>query len=61
MAAVPPPLLNYQGVLRNTSNGPLTGNFDMTLRFYDALAGGNQILVDSHTLARTTKMPLFHQ
>ena len=49
LAASPSALVNYQGVLRNASNAPLSGTFDMVFRFYDAMAGGNEILVDSHT------------
>ena len=44
----PSPFINFQGVLRDTSDAPLDGNFDMTFRFYDAMAGGNEILVDRH-------------
>lgn len=47
-AADPPELINYQGVLRNSSNEPLDGSFPMTFRFFDALVGGNEILVDIH-------------
>ena len=47
-AAVPPDLVNYQGVLRDNNGNPETGNFDMTFRFFDAAAGGNEILVDEH-------------
>jgi hypothetical protein len=48
-AATPPALLNYQGVLRNATNVPLSGSFDMVFRFQDI--GGNEVLVDSHTAA----------
>jgi hypothetical protein len=47
-AASPPDLVNYQGVLRDTSDAPLDGDYDMVFRFYDTGAGGNAILVDSH-------------
>jgi hypothetical protein len=48
-AASPPPLLNYQGVLRDSSNAPVPdGAYDMTFRFYDALTAGNLLLVDNH-------------
>ena len=47
-AADPPELVNYQGVLRNSMDVPLDGSFAMTFRFFDALAGGNEILVDTH-------------
>lgn len=46
-AATPPPLINYEGVLRNSANAPLTGNFDMVFRFLDP--GSNEVLVDRHT------------
>jgi hypothetical protein len=50
--AVDPPLLvNYQGVLRNTSNAPLTGIYDMTFSFFDQAAGGTLLLTDAHTAA----------
>ena len=45
----PPALLNYQGVLRDASDHPRNGTFDMTFRFFDALSSGNEILVDAHT------------
>lgn len=48
-AAEPPSLVNYQGVLRNASDHPLTGSHDMVFRFYTAPAGGEEILVDRHT------------
>src|SRR5262245_33615801 len=46
-AATPPPLMNYEGVLRNSANVPLSGNYDMVFRFLDA--SSNEVLVDSHT------------
>src|SRR5262245_58104705 len=46
-AAIPPPLMNYEGVLRNSANVPLSGNYDMIFRFLDA--SFNEVLVDSHT------------
>ena len=49
LAASPSALVNYQGVLRNASNAPLSGTFDMVFRFYDTMTGGNEILVDSHS------------
>ena len=51
LAATPPVTVNYQGVLRNASDKPLSGTYDMTFRFYDALSGGNEILVDTHAAA----------
>lgn len=49
-AASPPSLINYQGVLRDAEDKPLSGKYDMTFRFYDAATLGNEILVDSHTM-----------
>ncbi len=49
LAADPPTLVNYQGVLRDALDKPRNGTFDMTFSFYDALTAGNEILVDSHT------------
>ncbi|MBP7149082.1 MAG: hypothetical protein KBD01_16255 [Acidobacteria bacterium] len=51
IAAAPPALLNYQGVLRGSTDAPLSGNFDMTFRFYSAASAGDEILVDRHTAA----------
>ncbi len=48
-AAVPPTLVNYQGVLRDAADKPRNGSFNMVFRFFDALTVGNEILVDSHT------------
>lgn len=48
-AAAPPDRMNFQGVLRNASNAPQNGTFDMVFQFYDAATLGNQILVDTHT------------
>jgi hypothetical protein len=47
LANVPPDLLNYQGVLRNASDQPLDGSFDMVFRLIDGV-GGNEIMVDRH-------------
>ena len=53
LAATPPTLLNYQGVLRDSQDKPRTGSFDMTFRFYDAdggpsCSGGTLLLTDMH-------------
>ena len=48
-AAVAPNLVNYQGVLRDASDKPRNGTFDMTVRLFDAASAGNEILVDAHT------------
>jgi hypothetical protein len=50
-AAIPPATVNYQGVLRDQNDVPLTGTYDMVFRFWDDPAAGNQILVDTHTAA----------
>jgi hypothetical protein len=50
-AATPPALVNYQGVLRDNNDKPLSGSYDMVFRFIDAATGGNEILLDSHTAA----------
>src|SRR5215510_15093125 len=47
-AAAPPASVNYQGVLRDQNDLPLTGTYDLVLRFMDAATGGNEILVDQH-------------
>jgi hypothetical protein len=52
-AASPPDLLNYQGVLRDTSDNPLDGDYDMSFRFFDSPTGGAEILVDEHLAAGT--------
>ena len=49
--ATPPALINYQGVLRDSNNIPLDGPYDMTFRFFDALSGGNEILIDAHLIS----------
>ncbi len=50
-AATPPALINYQGVLRDVSGNPSTGDFDMIFRFYDASSSGNLLLTDTHNAA----------
>ncbi len=51
LAADPPALINYQGVLRGANDKPLDGTFDMVFAFYDAASAGNQILIDAHDAA----------
>lgn len=48
LAVGPPAVVNYQGVLRDASNAPQTGAFDMVFRFFSAPAGGDEIIVDRH-------------
>jgi len=47
--AVPPAFVNYQGVLRDNNDRPLTGSYDIVFHFMSASAGGTEILIDSHT------------
>lgn len=54
----PSPFMNYQGVLRDASEAPLDGNYDMTFRFWDAETGGNEILVDAHLASGTGDVPV---
>ncbi len=49
----PPERVNYQGVLRSAAGAPLSGSSDVIFRFYDAAAGGSELLVDSHLAAGT--------
>jgi len=58
LAAAPPNLLNYQGVLRDAAGEPINGTRDMVLRIYDAPAGGNEILVDEHLAVGTGAVPV---
>src|SRR5262245_12280635 len=51
LAADPPDRVNYQGVLRDAAGNPRNGSFDMTFRFFDSPAAGNEILVDRHLAA----------
>ena len=51
LAAEPPDLVNYQGVLRAADDAPLDGVHDMIFRFFSAEIGGDEILIDSHTFA----------
>lgn len=48
-----PPLIHYQGVLRDASDNPRNGSFDMVFRFFSANVGGDEILVDRHLAAGT--------
>ncbi len=47
-AADVPGVVNYQGVLRDASDVPLDGPFDMVFRLFSAETGGHEILVDRH-------------
>lgn len=48
-AADPPMLVNYQGVLRDASDRPLNGTYDMVFRFVASPSGGTLLLTDYHT------------
>ena len=50
-AASPPAMTNYQGVLRNAADEPLSGNYDMVFRFFDAATVGNEVMIDRHLAA----------
>ena len=51
-----PGLMNYQGVLRDNTGAPVNtdlNGIDVVFRFFDTLAAGNELLVDSHLSAGT--------
>ena len=48
LAAAPPDRVNYQGVLRDATNHPRTGTYDMVFRLWTAAVGGDEVIVDSH-------------
>ncbi|MCP3982719.1 MAG: hypothetical protein GY716_25795 [bacterium] len=57
-AAEPPGLVNYQGVLRDSSGVPIDGTRDMVFRFYDTDGGagcvsGTLLLTDAHQAVGT--------
>jgi hypothetical protein len=56
-AATPPQLINYQGVLRDASGNPQTGNFNMVFRFYGASSGVGGLFKGMRT-ASGDKSPL---
>jgi hypothetical protein len=49
LAIAPPGQIHYQGVLRDLTNHPLTGTYNMTLRLWNAASGGDEIMIDAHT------------
>jgi hypothetical protein len=56
LAADPPGLINYQGVLRNADDEPLDGTYDMIFRFFDDADPAdpeNEIFVDEHLASGT--------
>ncbi len=46
-----PALVNYQGVLRDNTDRPLTGSYNMVFYFMSAATSGVEIMIDSHTAA----------
>ena len=50
-AATPPATVNYQGVLRDQNDTPLSGTYDMVFRFMDAATAGVEIMIDQHAAA----------
>lgn len=53
LAADPPDIVNYQGVLRDATDNPLEGDHDMSFRFFDAASAGTPILYDEHLAVGT--------
>ncbi len=51
LAASPPDLLNYQGVLRDAADTPLDGTYDMIFSFHNFQSAGEELLVDRHLAA----------
>ncbi|HPS77226.1 MAG TPA: hypothetical protein PLS53_03625, partial [Thermoanaerobaculaceae bacterium] len=54
LAAAPPQLVSYQGVLKDSGGNPLTGSYAMTFAFYDAASVGTLLLTDSHPSVSVT-------
>ena len=46
--ASPPPVINFQGVLRDASGQPITGTRDLTFRFFLSPGGTDDVLSDRH-------------
>ena len=53
LAATPPVTINYQGVLRDAADNPLSGDHDMVFRYFDASAAGTEIMYEEHLAAGT--------
>jgi len=58
-AVLPPPFLNYQGVLRDSAGAPITGDRDMVFRFYSDMgsgcpAVGGALLLEDYHLASSS-------
>src|SRR5437867_451007 len=56
LAAEPPALVNYQGVLRDASNAPISGSRNMVFRFFATPAGGSDLLADAHSGVSTVTL-----
>ena len=54
LAAQPPDLINYQGVLRDSQGNALSGSYPMVFRFFSAETGGDEILVNTHAAVSVT-------
>lgn len=48
-AASGPGLINYQGLLKDSSGDPLTGTVSVTFKIYDAATGDNILWQETHT------------
>src|SRR5262245_44607832 len=44
----PPDVINYQAVLRDAADHPVSGDFEMIFRFYDSDIGGSELARDEH-------------
>jgi len=44
-----PPLISYQGMLKNTAGNPLTGTYSIQFTIYDAATDGNQLWTETQT------------
>ncbi len=53
LAATPPVTINYQGVLRDAADNPLSGDHDMVFRYFDASAAGTEIMYEEHLATGT--------
>ena len=51
VAATPPHLVNYQGVLRGEGDEAVDGTVEMRFTFFSAESGGDEIATDVHTVS----------
>ena len=58
LAAAPPDALNYQGVLRNAQDQPLSGSYSMVFHFYPSSSGGTELMRDEHLAAGSGAVPV---